>query len=342
MQSSSLYRKEVRFYTVGGTPGDNQTPMIESSFSSLGPHGFHRVAYTDWGSASNPHAVVCVHGLSRNSRDFDYLAGALEKHCRVVCMDVIGRGRSDWLKHRNDYTFRQYQADAAALIARITEARSHPMLPRWAQAAPPADLEGKVDWVGTSMGGLLGMLLAAQPNSPIRRLVLNDVGPFIPWAALIRLKGHFGAVPRFASLEEVERALRAACAQWGTLSDEQWKHLATHGAQQMEDGSYQFACDPAVGVATAWGWNPDAKVGNRNLRGLELWSVWEEIRCPTLLLRGADSDVLEPDTVKRMLAGGPPLKVIELPGIGHAPSLMVEDQIEAVREFLLEKRDGRG
>jgi pimeloyl-ACP methyl ester carboxylesterase len=319
---------------VNASYPDNNTKMIQSNFSSLNPHGFHRVAYTDWGNAANPHVVLCVHGLTRNARDFDELARGLKPRCRVVCMDVVGRGGSAWLEHKDDYTFRQYQADAAALIARATDPHGRSVLPRWARSAR-GDVDGKVDWVGTSMGGLIGMLVAAQPHAPIRRLVLNDVGPFIPWAALIRLKGYLGSQTRFASLQEVERALREACAQWGPITDEQWRRLALHSAQPLEDGAWQMACDPAVGVATAWGWNPDAKVGNRNLRGLELWSVWEAIRCPTLVLRGADSEVLDRDTVGRMRGSGPPTEVVELAGIGHAPSLMTRDQIEIVREFLL-------
>jgi pimeloyl-ACP methyl ester carboxylesterase len=308
--------------------------MIESGFWSLDPHGFHRISYTDWGNAANPHVVLCVHGLTRNARDFDDLAQALKPRCRVVCMDVAGRGRSDWLEHKDDYTFRQYQADAAALIARATDLRGRAVLPRWARSAR-GDVDGKVDWIGTSMGGLIGMLLAAQTGAPIRRLVLNDVGPFIPWPALIRLKGNFANQTRFSSLQEVESALRVACVQWGPITDEQWRRLARHSAQPLEDGIWQMACDPAVGVATAWGWNPDAKLGNRNLRGLELWSVWEAIRCPTLVLRGADSEVLDRDTVERMRSSGPPVEVVELTGIGHAPSLMTADQIDIVRQFLL-------
>jgi pimeloyl-ACP methyl ester carboxylesterase len=308
--------------------------MIESSFASLGPHGFHRVAYTEWGSPANPHTVVCVHGLTRNARDFDYLARALEKQHRVICMDVAGRGRSDWLENQDDYTFRQYQVDAAALIARVTNRSSHALLPRWLQAHRAASGEGTVDWVGTSMGGLVGMLLAAQPRSPLRRLVLNDVGPSIGWAALIRLKGHLASRWQFGSLEELESALRQAVAEWGPLTDEQWRHLAVHSAQQLEDGSWRYACDPAVGVASAWGWSAESKLGNRNLLGMELWSTWEAIRCPVLVLRGADSQILQADTVERMLASGPPTRVVELPGIGHAPSLMAPDQIELVQEFL--------
>ncbi len=188
--------------------------MIESRFSSLNPHGFHQIAYGDWGNAANPHVVLCFHGLTRNGRDFDYLARTLQSHCRVVCPDVVGRGRSDWLKHKEDYTFRQYQIDAAALIARSTDSHGRSVLPRWARSAP-TDADGKVDWVGTSMGGLIGMLVAGQPRAPIRRLVLNDIGPFIPWAALIRLKGYLGGQTRYASLDEVEKALRDACSQWG-------------------------------------------------------------------------------------------------------------------------------
>ena len=309
--------------------------MIEDHFSSLGPHGFHRIAYTEWGNAANPHIVMCVHGLTRNSRDFDVLAQSLQRRCRVVCMDVAGRGRSEWLERKEDYTFRQYQTDAAALIARVTNPRAQSGPAQWLQALKQSP--DAVDWIGTWMGGLIGMLLAAQPHSPIRRLVLNDVGPFIPWAALLRLKSNLAAPKRFASLAEVEDTLRMACAQWGVLSDEQWQHLAEHSVERTDDGTYRLACDPAVGVATAWGWSADSKLGNRNLIGMELWSVWQAVRCPTLVLRGVDSEVLTADTIARMQERGPRTKVVELPGIGHAPSLMAADQIAVIQDFLTEE-----
>src|SRR5258706_4491254 len=156
----------------------------QRSFLSLSVGGFHRIAYLDWGNPSSAHVTVCVHGLSRNCRDFDYLARELAAHCRIVCMDVVGRGDSEWLADKSAYSFSTYLTDAAALIAHIS--------------APPAPK--RIDWIGTSMGGLIGMLLSAKRGSPIRRLVLNDVGPFIPWSALYRLKGYVSGGGSFRDL----------------------------------------------------------------------------------------------------------------------------------------------
>ncbi|MDE2358887.1 MAG: alpha/beta fold hydrolase [Betaproteobacteria bacterium] len=176
--------------------------MTQQSFLSLGPDGFHRIAYTEWGDARNAHVVLCVHGLSRNSRDFDPLAEELETRYRVVCMDVVGRGDSDWLADKSGYSFSTYLSDAASLIARVTTPVTGGLLDSLHARLGGSRPAARLDWVGTSMGGLIGMLLAAKPGSPIRRLVLNDVGPFVPWDALISLKGHVGSETRFAS--EVE------------------------------------------------------------------------------------------------------------------------------------------
>src|SRR5258706_15996879 len=183
-------------------------------FLSLGPHGFHKVAYTEWGNPRARHLVVCVHGLTRNSRDFDELAADLaDWGCRVVCMDVVGRGDSDWLEHKEDYGFALYLSDAAALLARLTAPPHKVSLLRRLQGASVGQ---RIDWIGTSMGGLIGMMLAARRDSPIRRLVLNDVGPLVPWGALVRLKlSTTGAGARFASLAEVERHLLETYASSG-------------------------------------------------------------------------------------------------------------------------------
>ena len=305
--------------------------MTAKHFASLGRHGFHRIAYTDWGAVSNRHVVMCMHGLTRNSRDFDWLARRLQRDCRVVCMDVVGRGESDWLEHKEDYTFRQYQTDAAALIARVT-ARENGLLAGWFGAAP-ATFEPTVDWIGTSMGGLVGMLLAAQPRSPIRRLILNDVGPFMPWTALMRIKGYVMTRSAYPTFEEAQAALRQACVPWGPMSDEQWRHFARYSIRRTDDG-FAFTCDPRIADATSWGFSPDARVGNRNLLGMELWSVWEQVRCPVLVLRGKDSEVLLAETARRMLDRKERTELVEFTGIGHAPALMSPDQIEPIRAFL--------
>ncbi len=309
--------------------------MRANGFWSLGPHGFHWIAYTEWGDPANPHVVICAHGLTRNSRDFDWLAHALENDCRIVCMDVAGRGRSDWLQHKQDYGFPLYQADAAALIARVTAPRAASTLSRLLPWSSSDAERPWVDWVGTSMGGLIGMLLACQLNSPIRRLVLNDVGALVPWAALLRLKGYMGQSTSFASIEEIESTLRDACSTWGPLSDEQWRHMATHSAQRRDDGSYEFACDPGIANVSQLGLVGGPRVGVNRLQGIDLWAVWDAIRAPTLVIRGAESDVLRADTLAQMQTRGPAARAVELAGIGHAPSLMSDDQIGILRDFLL-------
>jgi pimeloyl-ACP methyl ester carboxylesterase len=301
-------------------------------FASLGPHGFHRVAYTDWGPEDARHVVVCVHGLTRNSRDFDELAGYLAvRGCRVVCMDVVGRGDSDWLEHKEDYGFAQYVADAAALLARITAPR--PSLMTRLQGAGGAHV---VDWVGTSMGGLIGMMVAAKSGSPIRGLVLNDVGPLIPWPALARLKlSSSGDGARFATLDEVERYLRDACASFGPLTDGQWRRLAAHGSRRVREGTYALAYDPAIVSTMRGGGGAGVAFGADFFFGIDLWPVWDAVKSPTLVLRGAQSDLLLESTVRRMQERGPKMKVVEFPGVGHAPWLMSEEQIRPIADFLL-------
>ncbi|HVS27620.1 MAG TPA: alpha/beta hydrolase [Burkholderiales bacterium] len=298
--------------------------MREHSFLSLGPHGFHRIAYTEWGNPDNAHVVVCVHGLTRNARDFDFLAAALQSDCRVVCPDMPGRGNSERLGHAEDYNYTVYVADMAALLARLG-AGGHSKILNLAAKIFGRVKNPIIDWVGTSMGGLIGMMIAAQPKSPIRRLVMNDVGPLVPAAALRRLGEYVGKDPQFASLEEFEAYVRKVSSPFGPLTDAQWRHLALHSVKQHEDGRYGFKYDPAIG----------APLKATIFQDVELWSFWENVRCPVLILRGAESDLLLRETAEKMCKREAPTQLVELPGIGHAPMLMTDDQIKIVRDFLL-------
>ncbi|MGH8692880.1 MAG: alpha/beta fold hydrolase, partial [Burkholderiales bacterium] len=280
----------------------------EREFAAPGPHGFHRVNYYEWGDADNPNVLICVHGLTRNGRDFDDLAGALSSEYRVLCPDMAGRGKSEWLTHKEDYGYPLYCSDMAALIARSGAQQ--------------------VDWIGTSMGGLVGMFLAAQPDSPIRSLVMNDVGAFIPKASLERLSSYIGKDPRYASFDEFEQYIRAVSAPFGPLTDAQWRHLAQTNARQFEDRRWGPNYDPALGLAF-----------RVTPADVVLWPFWDQVRCPTLLLRGADSDLLLAETAQEMTRRGPNAKLVEFAGIGHAPMLMAEDQIAIVRKFLTNERD---
>ena len=280
--------------------------MRTSSFLSLSPHAFHRLAFTEWGEPDNDRILLCVHGLTRNGRDFDFLATALKADYRVLCPDIAGRGDSEWLEIKEDYHYPTYCADMAALVAYLR-----------------AD---QIDWVGTSMGGIIGMLLAAQPNSPIRRLIINDIGPFIPRTALERIGQYVGGDPQFDSMNEVVAYLRQVHSGFGPLTDDQWEHLAHHSVHGTEDGEYRLRYDPAIAHPFKAGPMMDA----------DLWDVWDRIRYPVLVLRGTDSDVLLEETATEMQRRGPPTEVVQFRGIGHAPALMAKDQIDTIRDWLLQ------
>jgi pimeloyl-ACP methyl ester carboxylesterase len=276
----------------------------------LGPHGFLRVAYVEWGRATAERTVVCLHGMSRNSRDFDALAGHLsERGMRVIAPDLPGRGRSEWSKHPDDYATTLYLAAMAAVIARLG-AR-------------------EVDWVGSSLGGHIGMELAALPGTPIRRLVLNDFGPRVSAVGLHRIGNYLHVERTFDSMAEVEAYLRDIHAHFGALTKTQWRHLAEHSAVPTGDGRFRQHHDPSIARQMAW----------PSMLDITLWQVWDRIDCPVLVLRGEHSDLLSPRCVQEMLQRGPAaakrqVRAVEIKGCGHAPSLMNPDTIGIISEFL--------
>ena len=279
----------------------------QQTVQCISPSGLHRMAYTEWGERDNPRVLLCVHGLTRSSRDFDTLAGALAAHYRVVCPDVVGRGLSSHLRDPAGYAIPQYVADMVTLIARL-------------------DVD-TVHWVGTSMGGLIGMALAAQECTPLRKLVLNDVGPLITVESLQRIATYVGADPAMASFDEALAYVRLVSAPFGDLSDAQWRHLTEHSIRQDADGRWHFRYDPRIAepFRAAYTGQP-----------IDLWPLYELIRCPTLVVRGAESDLLTRPTWLQMGERGPRAKLAEIPGVGHAPMFLTTDQIAVVRDFLLE------
>jgi pimeloyl-ACP methyl ester carboxylesterase len=277
--------------------------MREGQVRCLDPHGFHFMRYTEWGDPANKRVLICVHGLTRNCRDFDYLAERVSDAYRVVCPDVPGRGRSDWLRDPADYAFPVYCASMATLIASLHAET--------------------VDWVGTSMGGIIGMFLAATPGSPIRKLVLNDVGSHIPKAPLERIGQYVGMNLSFDSLEALEVAMRSV-SPFGNLSAEQWRHLALYVARHDDDGRWRFRYDPAI--AKNFNAAPIADV--------DLSRYWNGFHGPALVVRGANSDLLLADTLEAMCKR-PHTERLVVADTGHAPMLMDDHQVAAVRRFLL-------
>ena len=286
--------------------GEPTIAALQRSVLCTSGSGLHRMAYREWGERDNPNVLVCVHGLSRNGRDFDTLARALAGDYRVVCPDVVGRGQSDWLTDPAHYTIQQYINDMVTLIARL-------------------DVE-QVNWLGTSMGGLIGMVLASLPGTPIARLVLNDIGPVIETESIQRIGETIGRAPRFASLSEAESFVRLVSAPFGQLTDTQWCELTESSLRPGLSGGFEMRYDPAIGDAF------------RRVTGMpiDLWSYYERIRCPTLVVRGAQSDLLSAETLLAMTVRGPRAQSAEVPDVGHAPMFLDAAQIELVATFLLD------
>lgn len=287
-------------------------------------NGGHRMAYWSWGDAAAPHVVLCAHGLSRQGRDFDVLARALcaraDGQIRVVCPDVVGRGKSDWLKDPMGYQIPAYAGDMLVLLAQLQ----------------PATL----DWVGTSMGGLIGMVMCGQPGLPlpvpVRRLVLNDVGPSINWQAIVRIGSYLGKAGCFDSLEQAAAAMLAISAGFGPHTQEQWLELSRHMVKPVEDtasvnGAVTLHYDPAIAVPVRAMTQEMAAQGEA-----AVWRLYDNIRAQTLLLRGADSDLLSVETATLMTQRGAKAHLVEFAGIGHAPTLIAGDQVECVTRFLLD------
>jgi len=279
--------------------------------------GSHRMAYWQWGDAAAAHTVVCVHGLSRQGRDFDVLAQALVARSptpvRVICPDVAGRGKSDWLSDTNAYAVPSYVADMLALLAQLK----------------PQTL----DWVGTSMGGLIGIAVSVHAKAvgaTVRRLVLNDVGPVLEWESLLRIGTYLGNNMQFDAFQQAADHLRVIASSFGPHTTEQWLELSRHMVKPGPEGGVRLHYDPAIALPFQAITEEVAQQGEA-----ALWDLYDAITAETLLLRGAQSDLLSPSTALQMTQRGPKARLVEFEGVGHAPTLVADDQVNAVASFLL-------
>jgi pimeloyl-ACP methyl ester carboxylesterase len=286
---------------------DRGQPDREDAVLGLSPSGFHKIAYVEWGPANDERPVICVHGLSRQGRDFDYLAARLAASGRrVICPDLPGRGRSDRIKNPDDYSLPQYCSDMNVLLARLG-AR-------------------EVDWVGTSLGGLVGMVMAGFSGSIVRRLVINDIGPFVSSTGLRRIGAYIANMPTsFATIEDGETYFRTVLEPYGYLSEEHWHHIAIHSLRWEDERKYYAVlCDPLIAKAFNSPW----------LYPLDLWKYWEAINVPILVLHGAKSDLLSNDLTQEMRKRNRRANVFRFDDCGHVPPLMTTAQVEVVANFL--------
>lgn len=328
----ALYHAVTRFIIPHYIPSHllslNAYAMIEPSLhhvSCLDADGGHRLAYWQWGRPDSAHVVLCVHGLTRQGRDFDVLARALCEQAggniRVICPDVVGRGESDWLKNPMAYQLPTYAADMLVLLAQL-------------QGESPIDT---LDWLGTSMGGLIGMAICGQPGlplpTPVRRLVLNDVGPALEWQALVRIGAYLGKAGHFASEQEAADAMWQISKSFGPHTPEQWLALSRPMLRRVSEAPnspWRLHYDPAIAQAFTLTDEATAQQGEAML-----WQLYDGISAETLVVRGALSDLLSAQTATAMTQRGPKARVLEFAGVGHAPTFIAQDQLAAVTAFLL-------
>ncbi|ELX09184.1 hypothetical protein Jab_2c12460 [Janthinobacterium sp. HH01] len=291
--------------------------MFEAKIKSvqcLSLAGLHRMSYKEWGDESNPNVLMCVHGVTRVGDDFDAMARALANDYRVICPDIVGRGRSGWLKNPQLYRIPQYVSDIVTLLARVL----------------PDGEKASVDWFGTSMGGLIGLGLASLPDNPIRKLVLNDIGPVLAPMALQRIGDYIGQDLRFDTFDEAAKFIRDVSLTFGEHTEAEWHKLATDVLRQDKDGKWVRHYD--MGLALPFrSATPESAEADEAM----LWAAYDAIRCPTLLVRGAESDLLSPETAALMTQRGPKATLVEIAGVGHAPTFIHDDQIAIVKQFLL-------
>ncbi|CAM2812665.1 alpha/beta fold hydrolase [Legionella worsleiensis] len=296
--------------------------MKKKFCSGISNEGFHNIAYSEWGDYdSELPAVICVHGYTRNSHDFDALAYYLSLHGRhIFCPDIVGRGDSSWLKNSQNYNFTQYLSDMNALVART---KAH-----------------HFDWIGTSMGGLIGMMMAALPNSPIQRLILNDVGPQIPVFGLRRLAKYAGKEPEYKSVEEAKQFYKTHFSGFGALTEQQWDEFTRHSIEQVAPGRFIAKVDPGIKnpkstfqIISEFFHHPH-KAMEGILFDIDLWSIWQKIQCPVLVIHGVHSDLLTPEIIKRMQRTHHKTDVFEIEDAGHAPALLNPAEHEIIINWL--------
>lgn len=291
----------------------NRIPVNTISEKNNNTQTVRYIAFTDWGNPENTQVVICVHGLTRNSRDFDYLARALQDQFRVICVDIVGRGQSDWLTNAEEYNQpATYLSDIKILLTHILAQYDQPIL---------------LNWVGISMGGLIGMVLAGLQDLPIpiKSIIMSDIGPQIPIDAILRFKNYVGEDPKFTDIDQLENYIKVISAPFGNLTKEQWHHLTLYSVCKYSECVYGFRYDPRIAINFHENFEHD----------IDLWPFWDQLTMPTLVLHGEKSDVLLPQVAEEMKIRGPKANIIKISNVGHAPLLVNEEQISYVKEFLL-------
>ncbi|WP_044194120.1 alpha/beta fold hydrolase [Ehrlichia japonica] len=265
--------------------------------------------YHYFNSVSNNY-LICVHGITRNSRDFDYLANNLSSDYKIICPDIVGRGKSSWLEDHKLYNYSTYCKSIIYLLRHLKI--------------------DKVDFLGTSMGGIIGMYLAAYFPDLINKLIINDIGPAITVSALNKISKHININPIFNTITEAEVYIKKLLCNFGIEQEDHWQHIIKHSIIQNSNNTYSLTADPKIGIAF------DEEINNiKDTDTWTIWDVWEKIQSRILVIRGGLSNILMQTTLNKMMLSKQYIDSIEYPNIGHAPALMDNYQIQDIKNWLL-------
>ena len=275
--------------------------------------GKHELVFYDWGDVNAARTVICVHGLTRNAHDFDVIAEALvATGRRVFSLNMAGRGESAWLTDPMGYNYAAYVADCIAVMDNV-------------------HLRG-VEWIGTSMGGIIGMMIAANYPRRIRKLVLNDIGMHLSKESLTRIYSYVTTMPpSFPDRAAADAYLAETFKPFGITDPALWEKFVDHSLLKHAEAGMpvRLACDPAIAAPLRAATKDFTEVND-----VSLTEIWDEVDIPTLILHGADSDILSTDTITAMRKSNPRAETITFPGVGHAPPLMTDAQIRPVLIWL--------
>ncbi len=265
----------------------------------------HKLAYLDYGDVNNPNVLICAHGLTRNAYDFEKIARVMQNNFRVIAIDYPGRGDSDYFTDKKSYNYYVYLKDTLLLLKKLKI--KNPF------------------WLGTSMGGIIGMAIGCFYPRILRGLILNDIGPSMPLSTVKKIGKYASLEPKFIDLELAKQHLKMIYKESGIKEEEDWNFLTKNSFKINSSNQYQMNYDPTIVSGM--------EIDKAKSKDVDMWKIWRKIKCPILVIHGAKSNILSVETVEKMQQSKQ-IDIYVVDYAGHAPALTNADQIDPIKNWL--------